>query len=477
MSEASPPEQASPADHVVTDLSRERTKEHQRAFRWYDWANSAFVTTTGTVLFAPYLTEIARAAACADVPAGVECVEEVSVLGIPIAVGSLAPYTITLATILSAIVLLFVGAIADRHPRPTRLLGGFAWVGAAAASAMVFLTGTNWQLGVLLMVIATICLGSSTVVYDALLIRVSDEDERDKVSANAWAFGYLGGGILLLVNLVILQFADSLGIDQGTAVRICLLSAGLWWGLFTIIPVYGLRRIRGVVVAPDAAHRDTGERTGAVRGSVRQLGHTLRDLRHYPVTLTFLLAYLFYNDGIQTVIASASLYGTQELGFAQSQMLITILVVQFVAFGGAWLFGRVAATQGAKRTVFVGILLWTGVVAFAYVVPAGAFTVWLVCGVLIGLVMGGTQALSRSMYSQLIPRGKESEYFSLYQMMERGTSWFGTLLFGLVYQFGGSYRYAIISVLIFFVIGAILLSRVDMRRGIREAGNPMPRVV
>lgn len=455
----------------VTDLSHERTRAHQRAFRWYDWANSAFVTTTGTVLFAPYLTEIARADACAGVPAGAECVEQVFFLGIPIAVGSLAPYTITLATILSAIVLLLVGAVADRSPRPTRLLGGFAWVGALAASAMVFLTGTNWELGVVLMVIATICLGSSTVVYDALLIRVSDEDERDKVSANAWAFGYLGGGLLLLINLVVLQFDEALGMDQATAVRVCLLSAGLWWGLFTIIPVYGLRRIRGVVAAP------VDRSAGVVGGSLRQLGHTLRDLRNYPVTLTFLLAYLFYNDGIQTVIASASLYGTQELGFEQSQMLITILLVQFVAFGGAWLFGRIAGVHGAKRTVFVGVLLWTGVVAFAYVVPAGAFTVWLVCGVLIGLVMGGTQALSRSMYSQLIPRGRESEYFSLYQMMERGTSWFGTLLFGLVYQFGGSYRYAIISVLIFFVIGAILLAKVDMRRGIREAGNPMPRVV
>lgn len=455
----------------VADLDRERTREHQRAWRWYDWANSAFVTTTGTVLFSPYLTEIARAAACADVPPGATCVEEVSVLGIPIAVGSLAPYTITLATIVSAVLILFVGAVADRSPRPTRLLGGFAWAGAAAAGAMVFLTGTNWQLGVVLMVVASACLGASTVVYDALLIRVADEDERDRVSAGAWAFGYLGGGLLLAVNLVVLQLADTLGLSQGDAVRICLLSAGLWWGLFTIIPVRGLHRIRGVVAAP------VDRSAGVLGGSLTQLGATLRDLRHYPVTLTFLLAYLFYNDGIQTVIASASLYGTQELGFSQSQMLITILLVQFVAFAGAWLFGRIAATQGAKRTVFVGVLLWTGVVAFAYVVPAGAFGIWLGCGVAIGLVMGGTQALSRSMYSQLIPRGKESEYFSFYQMMERGTSWLGTLIFGLVYQLSGSYRDAIISIVFFFVVGAILLARVDMRRGIREAGNPMPTVV
>lgn len=232
------------------DPAAERTRAHQRAFGWYDWANSAYVTTTGTVLIAPYLTALARADACPDLAEGQRCEQMLSVLGIPVAVGAVAPYTITVATLVSAVVLLFVGAIADRHPRPTRLLGGLAWVGAAAAASMFFLQGSNWQLGVLLIVVANLCLGASTVVYDALLVRVAAPDDRDRVSSRAWALGYLGGGILLALNLGLMQAHEALGISYTMAVRLNLLSAGLWWGLFTLIPVIGLRRIRGTTAAP-----------------------------------------------------------------------------------------------------------------------------------------------------------------------------------------------------------------------------------
>lgn len=456
---------------VVTDLSHERTRAHQRAWGWYDWANSAYVTTTGTVLISPYLTAVARAAACPDLADGEVCRESLSVLGVPVAVGSLAPYTITLATIVSALVLVFVGAIADRSPRPTRLLGGLAWTGSLAAMAMFFLSGTNWQLGVALVIVANLCLGASTVVYDALLVRVAHPDDRDRVSSRGWALGYLGGGLLLALNLGLMTGYEAVGLSYEMAIRVSLFSAGLWWAVFTLIPVIGLRRIRGTTAIP------VERSAGVVGGTLRQLADTFRDLRHYPQTLTFLLAYLFFNDGIQTVISSASLYGTEQLGFDTSQMIVTILVVQFVAFGGALLFGRLAAIWGAKRTVLGGIVMWTGVVAFAFFVPRGAFALWLLCAVCIGTVMGGTQALSRSMYSQLVPRGRESEYFGLYQAMERGTSWFGTLTFGLVYQFTQSYRLAIIATLFFFVVGGLILLRVRMREGIADAGNEQPAVV
>ncbi|MFX0539756.1 MFS transporter [Ornithinimicrobium sp. Y1847] len=449
----------------------ERTRAHQDAFGWYDWANSAYVTTTGTVLISPYLTALARADACPSLASGEVCAERLSVLGIPIAVGSLAPYTITVATLVSALVLLFVGAIADRHPRPVRLLGGLAWAGAIAASMMFFLSGSNWQLGVLLVVIANLCLGASQVVYDALLIRVAEPDDRDKVSSRAWALGYLGGGILLAINLVMMQMYDSLGMSYEMAIRLSLLSAGLWWGIFTLIPVIGMRRIRGTTATP------IDRSAGVVGGTLSQLASTFRELRRYPQTLLFLVAYLFFNDGIQTVIASASLYGIEALGFETSQMIITILLVQFVAFGGALLFGVIAGRIGAKLTVLGGIVMWTLVVAFAYFVPEGAFTIWLVCAVGIGLVMGGTQALSRSLYSQLVPPGKESEFFSFYQVMERGTSWFGTLAFGLVYQLTGDYRPAILVTIAFFVVGGLILTRVNVRKGIEMAGNEQPRIV
>ncbi len=455
---------------VAVSGARPETKE-QRAWYWYDWANSAYVTTTATVLMSPYLTTVAKAAACPGLPDDAECTNTLSVLGIPIAPGSLWFYTITFTTILSALVLIFVGAIADRSPHPTRLFGAFAWIGALAASLMFFVAGTGWQLGVLLIVIAGIALGSSLVVYDSILCRIANENERDRVSSKGWAFGYLGGGLLLALNFALDLFHEKLGLDRAFATRISILSAGLWWAGFTIIPYRGLRHLTGTVETPVA------RTSGVVGGSFQQLRTTLGDLRNYPQTLLFLVAYLFFNDGIQTVIGSSSVYGQEELGFAQGTVLGVFLFVQFVAFFGARLFGRLAARIGAWRTVLNGVWLWTIVVVVAFFVPDGSLVLFLVLALLIGIVLGGTQALSRSLYSQLIPRGREAEYFSLYQAMERGTSWLGTLIFGLVYQFSGSYRWAIIALIFFFVVGGVLLSKVRMREGIEQAGNPVPLIV
>ena len=463
----------SPSDvaAATADPTRERTRAHQRAWGWYDWANSAYVTTTGTVLIGPYLTQLASADACPDLPSGQACTGRLDVLGVPVAAGSLAAYTVTLATLLSVVVVMAVGAVADRHPRPARLLGLLAGIGSLAAMAMVFLSGTSWQLGVLLVLVGNIALGASTVVYDALLVRIAAPDERDRVSSRAWALGYAGGGLLLLANLVVIQAHDALGLSMEWAVRLSLFSAGLWWGVFTLVPVIGLRRLRGTTAVPVARG------AGPVTGSLRQLRSTLGELRRYPQTLTFLAAYLLFNDGIQTVISSASLYGSVALGFDTGQLMTTILLVQFVAVGGALLFGAMAARLGAHRVVLAGIALWVVVVACAYFVPRGAFLTWLGCAVLIGLVLGGTQALARSLYSHLVPAGRESEFFALYQAGERGTSWFGTLTFGLVFQLTGSYRPAILALLVFFVLGGLLLARVDLRRGIADAGNPQPAVL
>jgi UMF1 family MFS transporter len=189
------------------------------------------------------------------------------------------------------------------------------------------------------------------------------------------------------------------------------------------------------------------------------------------------VAYLFFNDGIQTVISASSVYGAEELRFSDSQLIEIILLVQFVAFGGALLFGRLARRFGAWRVVLNSLALWTLVVTIAFFVPTGGFLIFVGLAVLIGIVLGGSQALSRSMYSQLVPRGREAEFFSLYQAMERGTSWFGTLVFGLVHQFTQSYRWAIIALIVFFVVGGLLLSRVRMREGIIAAGNEVPVVI
>jgi len=451
--------------------SRSKDTAHQRAWYWYDWANSAYVTTTLTVLMAPYLTVIAKKAACPTLPSDVTCHTNLTVVGIPVDPGSLVFYVLTFSTILSTFVLIFIGALADRSPKPVRLFAMFAWAGAAAASAMFLVSGDDWILGVLLLMFANLCLGSSLVIYDSLLCRIAGPDERDRVSSRGWAWGYLGGGLLLMLNLGLLTLDKQIGISRGMAVRISLLSAGLWWAVFTIIPVVGLRDLRG------ATQTVTGDRASVIGGSLKQLASTFRELRTFPQTMLFLLAYLFFNDGIQTVISASSVYGAEELKFSSSQLIEIILLVQFVAFVGALLFGRLAKRFGAWRVVLNSLVVWTFVVTMAFFVPAKEFLIFAGLAVLIGIVLGGSQALSRSMYSQLIPRGREAEFFSLYQAMERGTSWFGTLVFGLVHQFTHSYRWAIIALIVFFVVGGLLLSKVRMREGIVAAGNEVPSVI
>jgi UMF1 family MFS transporter len=447
-----------------------RRREH-RAWYWYDWANSAYITTTSTVIASPYLTAVAKAAACPDLADGQTCTTPVSFLGFSILPGSLMPIVLGVSTFLSAFVLVVVGAIADRSPRPTNLLAGFAWAGSVAAAGLFLATGTNWQLGVALVIFANMCMGASLVVYDALLCRIAEPDERDGVSSRGWAFGYAGGGLLLAINLVFMLMAPKLDISDGLAARISMLSAAIWWAGFTVIPVLGLRHVKGAV------SEEVASRAGTVRGSFGQLARTLRELRTYPNTLLFLVAYLFYNDGIQTVITNSSLYGTDELGFKQDQVLQVFLLVQFVALGGALLFGKIAARVGAWRTVLYGIAGWFVTVVIAFFTPSKQILMFALLGVLIGIVMGGTQALSRSLFSQLVPRNREAEFFSLYQAMERGTSWIGSILFGVVYGFAHSYRYSIIALILFFAVGGFLLARVDMKQGIIDAGNELPAVI
>ncbi|GAB3262763.1 MFS transporter [Nocardioides dilutus] len=454
----------------IADLGPlERAKE-QRSWYWYDWANSAYVTVVATVLFAPYLTSVAERAACGfvtDEDKGLKCSEHLDVLGISISPGSLVFYVFTIATIVSALVLPIVGAAADRSARKKNIMAGFAWAGSLSAALMFFVAGENWQLGVILLFAANICLGSSLVVYDAILCEIAEPDERDRVSSRGWALGYLGGGLLLAVNLAIVTLHDSLGLSTSMAVRISLLSAAAWWGIFTIIPYRGIRNRQPRGVVPESG--------GLVRQSFGQLFTTLRDMRSYPVTLTFLVGYLFYNDGIQTVIVSASVYGEKELGFETSVLIVTILLVQFVAFFGALIFGRLAESRGARTVILGGLGVWMLVVIAGFFLPEKNLGLFLALAAAIGLVLGGTQALSRSFFSQLIPHGREAEYFSLYQAAERGTSWLGTLVFGLVHQVTDSYRPAIFALILFFLVGGILLYKVDPEKGIQEAGNTVPR--
>lgn len=445
---------------MSTETTRQTAPARElRAWYAYDWACSAFSTTVVTVFLGPYLSEITSNAAGGDDGS-------VHPFGITVGAESFFPYVLSLSVLLQVLVLPMVGAIADRTPRKKRMLGLFAYVGAFATMGMYLLEGSNYLLGGGLLLVANIAFGSAVVVYNAYLPDIAGPDQRDAVSAKGWAAGYLGGGLLLVLNLALYTQHERFGVSEGHAVRISILSAGVWWALFTILPMLRLRD------RPPTAVVGGGGRVLA--GGFRQLRATLREARAFPQTLLFLGAYLLFNDGIQTVIALSATYGERELELARESLIVAILVVQFVAFGGALLLGRLARSYGAKRVILASLVVWTFVVGVAYVLPAGRPLEFFLLAVGIGLVLGGTQSLSRSLFSQLIPRGKEAEYFGLYEISERGTSWLGTALFGLALQFTDSYRIAIVSLVVFFVAGFVLLLKVDVARAIAEAGNPVP---
>ncbi|WP_329215458.1 MFS transporter [Streptomyces sp. NBC_01485] len=439
-----------------SDESAERRRE-QRGWYFYDWACSVYSTSVLTVFLGPYLTSIAKNAADAD--------GYVHPLGVPVRAGSFFAYSVSLSVIVAVLVMPLVGAAADRSGRKKPLLGAAAYVGAAATACMFFLDGDRYLLGGVLLIVANAAQSVSMMLYNSYLPQIAPPEERDAVSSRGWAFGYAAGALVLVVNLVLYLAHDSFGVSEAMAVRICLASAGLWWGGFTLVPLLRLRD------RPAATARE------ATAPGLRQLAATVRDMRRHPLTLAFLFAYLVYNDGIQTVISQASVYGSEELGLSQSTLIGAVLLVQVLAVAGALGMGRLARTYGAKRTILGSLVAWTLTLGAGYFLPAGAPVGFFLLASAIGLVLGGSQALSRSLFSHLVPPGKEAEYFSAYEMSDRGMSWLGPLLFGLTYQLTGSYRDAIISLVVFFVIGFLLLARVPVRQAIGDAGNPVPEKI
>ncbi|WP_433393901.1 MFS transporter [Micromonospora sp. KLBMP9576] len=445
------------------------TRRERSGWYLYDWAMSAFSTTVITVFLGPFLTTVTELAAGCELGADT-CAGYVYPLGVKVAAGSYFPYLVSLSVLLTVFVLPVIGAIADRSAHKKRLLAVAAFTGAAATIGMLFVTGERYLLGGALFVIANIAFGAGVVVYNSFLPQLGGPDERDGISSRGWALGYLGGGVLLGLNLVAVTLFSEEGNAQRTLdlARWSIVSAGVWWAVFTLVPMRWLRE------HPTATALRGGN---PISGGFRQLGRTLREIKAYPLTLFFLLAFLVYNDGIQTVIALASQYGTEELKLGQSTLIVTILLVQFLAFGGALLLGALARRIGAWKTVLISLVLWTGVILGAFRLPAEAPVPFMILGAAIGLVLGGSQALSRSLFSQLIPAGKEGEYYGFYEISDKGTSWLGPLAFGIVFQLTNSYRVGLVSLLIFFVVGFLLLLAVPIRRAIVAAGNTPPRVL
>lgn len=432
----------------------------RRSWYLYDWANSAFSTTVISLFIGPYLTSVAES--------GADASGMISLWGLEMRPGSLYPYAVSFSVFAQVFLLPIVGGIADRIKSRNGLLAVFAYIGSISTMFLYFVKDGRYALGAFLLIVANISFGAALVVANSYLQDLAAPDKRDTVSSRGWAFGYAGGGLLLLLNLVLYAGYESFGVTQGEAVRISLMSAGVWWAIFTIITVRGLRTLNRPVGAVGSQALTVG---------FKELKVTLKDVRKYPETLKFLISYLFYNDGIQTVIAISGTYAILELKLTEISLVFAILLVQITALIGALLLGRLSNSIGAKKVILLTLVIWTVMVIITYALPAGQQNPYLVIAAGIGFVLGGSQALSRSLYSQVIPRSREAQFFSFYEISERGTSWLGTFAFGVAFGLTGSYRQSVLLIIAFFVVGGLLLLRVNIRQAITESGNPQPTVV
>ncbi len=508
------------------NASQPMANDRREIFGWamYDWANSAFSTTVATVFLSPYVAGLARAAAEA---AGSQTV---SVLKIPIPPSAIIPFAISLSVVLQAGILPILGAIADYSHRRKQMLQIFSTIGSLATVLMFFIQGGLWWLGGLLFIVANLSFGAALVFYNAYLPDIASEEERDRVSSYGFSMGYLGGFIMLVLNLILFLLHDTFGISETLAIRINLASAGVWWFGFSTITWKRLKSRHVARQIPEGENllsvafkqlAETMEAPAKLVATLLLLPLTIfiwapliapsvvnlmtaRDLptelailpllipmfgpiamliiflrnkaRTLPETSKYLTAYLIYNDGIQTVIAIASTFAAEPilvggLGLTTEKLLPVIVWIQIVAFGGALLWGKLAKRIGAKQAIIVSLVIWSGVVIYAYGGMKGenAYIQFFIMGTFIAIVLGGSQAISRSLFAQMIPKGKEAEFFSIYEISERGTSWLGTMVFALAVTLFGNLRIAILSLIAFFVIGLALLPFVNTKKAIEDA--------
>ena len=418
-----------------------------RAWAMYDWAVSSVQTTIMVAVFPVYFANIAKG--------------DLGESGTTQAIATAN----TIVAIILAVLSPILGAVSDYVAAKKRMLGASMIVGAAAVAGMFFVQQGDYRLALILFVISLIGATASTVFYDALLPHIASEDEIDRVSSAGYAVGYIGGGLLLALNLAWILKPGWFGLPTGPELssaqktlptRLALLSVAVWWVVFSI-PLF-----RRVPEPPRT--REPDELTGGnvlVTPFVR-VAETFRALRGYKQALLMLLAFMIYNDGIQTIQKMAATYGKQ-LGIADTVLISAILVVQFVGVPFSFLFGSIAARIGAKAAIFIGLAVYAAISILGFYMQTAAHFILLAA--MVATVQGGTQALSRSLFASLVPAHKSGEFFGFYSVFEKFASIFGPLLFWVTIAMTGSSRNAILSVILFFAIGAVLLSRVRVSEG------------
>ena len=414
-----------------------------RAWAMYDWANSAFQTTIIAAVFPIYFSSVVAV----DLPEADRT--------------SNFAWATTIAIVIVALVAPLLGAIADYAAMKKKMLAAFMGIGVASTLAMYGITQGEWMFALVLFVIGNVGVAGSVVFYESLLPHLVSESELDRVSSAGYAIGYLGGGVLLAINLLMIQQPALFGIsDSGTAVRLSFASVGIWWLVFSI-PLF-----RRVPEPARAMEPDETRGTNVFVAGLKRLLETFRELRQYKQALLLLTAFLIYNDGIQTIIRMATIYGT-SLNIDQNAMITALLITQFTGVPFAFLFGHMAGRVGAKPAVFAGLAVYAGITVLGYFMTTA--THFFMLAILVGMVQGGTQALSRSLFASMIPRHKSSEFFAFFGVFERYAGILGPLVFASMVEATGSSRNAILAVLVFFIVGGAILAFVDVEGGRRSA--------
>ncbi len=402
----------------------------------YDWANSAFATTVMAAILPVYYSKVAGATLSGNKPT------------------FYWGYTISIALLITAFLSPIMGAIADYTGAKKRFLMMFAAIGIFFTALLYFVTTGDWLMASVLFIISNVGFAVSDVFYNSLLPHVAKPEDIDQVSTRGYAFGYIGGGILLAINVLMIQFMA----DGQLAARLSFVSVSIWWAAFTTPLILNVRE-------PSPAS-NTFETSNPISAGFKRLDKTFRDLRQYRQLLIFLFAFWIYNDGIGTIIKMATIYGA-EIGIGVNTLIGTLLMTQFVGIPFSFGFGWLAKQIGSKSCIYIGLIVYTLISICGYFIST-AWHFW-VLGFMVGTVQGGTQALSRSLYGSMLPRAKTAEFFGFYGMSSKFAGIFGPLIFSIVAQISGTSRLGIIFLVIFFSVGAILLSRVDVEQGIHRA--------
>ncbi|MFQ5778077.1 MAG: MFS transporter [Terriglobia bacterium] len=424
-------------------------------FGWcmYDWANSAYVTTVTVGLLPAYFAR--EVVGREGVTLGGTTYSATTLWGLIVGAAALVVF-------LSAPVL---GSIADFSSAKKRFLLSFAYTGSLFTLLLYFCRSGDVYKTLLFFLVAQVGFIGANVFYDAFLPQIASEDRMDWISGKGYSYGYVGGGLQFAVALGLVAGHEQLGLSQPAAARLGIVMAGLWWAGFTLFTVRDLSEAPPVETLPER-YRSWPTPAAYAAIGVRRTLHTVRRVSRFRHLLLFLIAFMLYNDGIQTVIAMATIYGAEELKLTTTVLMVTLLIIQIIATFGALLFARIAGWVGTKRAVMVTLVLWSAVVVYAYFIDSA--TEYFGLGVVVGVVLGGSQALSRSFYGSMIPEQASAEFYGFYTVFSKFSAIWGPLLFGVIRQVTGTARLSIISLIVFFLAGLVLLHFVDEKKA-REA--------